>query len=1103
MGLRYVIAALALATLADHAVADSTPQGLPFSQNWTNTGLITTNDNWSAVPGIEGFLGQDIVTASGVDPQTVTGVSTLANDLDVIANQANPSTAIFGGVGEFEIANPVVAIAGSNTADAPYLLLNLNTTGQQAITVAYGLRDIDGSGDNSVQPVALQFRVGNTGAFTNVPAGFVADASSGPTLATLVTPVSATLPSTADNQPLVQVRVITTNAGGNDEYIGIDDINVTGTPIGQPNLTINDASVTEGNTGTRNAVFTVSLSSPAGAGGVSFTIATADDTATQGLDYVAQNLSAQTIAEGQSTYTFNVQVNGDEDVEGNETFLVVVSKITGAESNPETSTGTGTIIDDDAATTTLSIADPAAIAEGDTGTRAQNFIVTLGSPLAADVAFTATTSAGTATAADFTPLAASPFTISAGQTTATVPVAIIGDLADESAESYTLTIASSAPGVTLGQSTATGTINDDDDAPVEIHAIQGSGLRSPLAPGSGNGNGQVVITAGNVVTGIGPNGFSIQTPAVRSDPDPLTSQGLFVFTSTAPPASLAIGDVVTVKGAVAEFFNFTQITGAPVVLETGTDELPPPIVFDQDLPSRDPANLSCGPLLGNFECFEGMLVSVPAGVVNSGNQFFASDPVAEVFASAVGTRARREAGVRSGIAPPANPPTVPVWDGNPEVFEIDADRLIPANANRVIAGGSLFSAVGVIGFDFGAHELWPTSLDVVEETLPRPVPVPEQSRWLSVASFNVLRLCDTTAVPPTGQTTPADGCLMPTPTQADVTLKLGRISDYIRNVLRSPDVVGLQEVETLALAEQLATRIAADGGPIYTAFLAEGNDPGGIDVGYLVRGDRVTSVSVRQLGLADRINDPAGCSTQNPAPCVLHDRPPYLLRGTFSADGANYPFAVINNHLRSRGGVDSGSETARVRLKRFLQAQGVATFAQRFQTGQELEPANPTGSIATANVPLLVLGDMNAFEVTDGWADLVGVMAGTYDNAANELQLASNIVVPPMLQAANTVPLEERYSYMFVENFGNVQAQAPREVGNVQVLDHVLVNAVAQPRFRRAVFGRTNADAAETLRRTGLGAVGVSDHDAIVVYLDAAPDGIFSNGFEPQAPRQD
>src|SRR5262245_25006012 len=71
------------------AAANTSPQTLPFSQNWASTGLITTNDDWSGVPGIEGYLGQDITTGTATDPQTLLTSSLLPNDLDVIANQNN------------------------------------------------------------------------------------------------------------------------------------------------------------------------------------------------------------------------------------------------------------------------------------------------------------------------------------------------------------------------------------------------------------------------------------------------------------------------------------------------------------------------------------------------------------------------------------------------------------------------------------------------------------------------------------------------------------------------------------------------------------------------------------------------------------------------------------------------------------------------------------------------------------------------------------------------------------------------------------------------------------------------------------------------------
>jgi hypothetical protein len=116
--------------------ANNTPQPLPFTQNWTNTGLITTNDDWSAVPGIVGFLGNyDAASPPDVDPRTLLAPFA-TNDVDVIANQTNPDTLTAGGVAEFEIANPTIALQGSGTADAPHIVIYLNTTGQTNVRFA-------------------------------------------------------------------------------------------------------------------------------------------------------------------------------------------------------------------------------------------------------------------------------------------------------------------------------------------------------------------------------------------------------------------------------------------------------------------------------------------------------------------------------------------------------------------------------------------------------------------------------------------------------------------------------------------------------------------------------------------------------------------------------------------------------------------------------------------------------------------------------------------------------------------------------------------------------------------------------------------------------
>ncbi|HEX6126264.1 MAG TPA: DNA/RNA non-specific endonuclease [Pyrinomonadaceae bacterium] len=216
--------ALLVWTPATHA--DLVAQPVPFTQNWTNTGLITTDDDWSGVPGIIGYRGDNLTGGTGTDPRTLVADGS-ATPVDVNANQTDPNGFISGGVAEFEITNPVVALNGSGTADAPHIVINLSTSGTTAINVAYNIRDIDSSADDAIQQVNLQYRVGNTGNYINVTGGYVADATQANT-ATLVTPVSVPLPVAAENQPLVQLRIMTTNAVGNDEWVGIDDINITG-----------------------------------------------------------------------------------------------------------------------------------------------------------------------------------------------------------------------------------------------------------------------------------------------------------------------------------------------------------------------------------------------------------------------------------------------------------------------------------------------------------------------------------------------------------------------------------------------------------------------------------------------------------------------------------------------------------------------------------------------------------------------------------------------------------------------------------------------------------------------------------------------------------
>ena len=326
----------------------------PLLQAWTDTGVITGNDDWSRVPGIVGYLGQNVASGTGADPQTLTTDSSEPNDVDVIANQTSPDTLTTGGVAEFALSDPTVALQGSGTADAPNLVLYLDATGRRDVVVAFNARDLDGSADNAVQPIAVQYRI-DGGAWKNVAAGFVADAST-QNRSTQVTPVSVTLPAEANGAAGLQVRILTANAVGADEWIGIDDIAVSSASAvaGPPALSIADAGVVEGQTGTANLTFTVSLDAPAPAGGVTFDVSTADGTASAGSDYAATALTGLTIAAGATSTTVTVPVSGDRLAEANETFALRVTNVVGA--TVADGEATGTILNDDAAGTINGVA---------------------------------------------------------------------------------------------------------------------------------------------------------------------------------------------------------------------------------------------------------------------------------------------------------------------------------------------------------------------------------------------------------------------------------------------------------------------------------------------------------------------------------------------------------------------------------------------------------------------------------------------------------------------------------------------------------------------------------------------------------------------------
>lgn len=226
-----------------------------------------------------------------------------------------------------------------------------------------------------------------------------------------------------------------------------------------PVVSIEGVSVDEGNSGTKNAAFTVSLSRSA-AVPVTVKWTTGNGTATAGSDYTAGS-GTLTFAAGVTSQTINVAVKGDNAMESDETFTVELYQPSDARLG--TFTATGTIRNDEFPTVSLS---PAAVSvtEGNSGTTKAVFTVSLSRAAASPVTVKWATNNGTATAGSDYTSAIGTLTFATGVTSQTFTVAVAGDTAVESDETFTVELVQPS-GLTLGAANrATVTIKNDDTA---------------------------------------------------------------------------------------------------------------------------------------------------------------------------------------------------------------------------------------------------------------------------------------------------------------------------------------------------------------------------------------------------------------------------------------------------------------------------------------------------------------------------------------------------------------------------------------------------------------------------------------------------------------
>jgi len=570
--------------------------------------------------------------------------------------------------------------------------------------------------------------------------------------------------------------------------------------------------------------------------------------------------------------------------------------------------------------------------------------------------------------------------------------------------------------------------------PARIHEIQGAAHRSPLV-------GTSVSDVPGVVTELTFNGFWMQD----ADPDsnPATSEGIFVFTSSAP--AVAVGDAVTVSATVQEFrpggssnanLATTELSGPTVTVESSDNALPtatlvgpggrvpPAAVIDDDATGSVETSGSFDSDTDGidfWESMEGMRVQLDdAEVVGPTNQFN------EVPVVPSGSGVRTD---RGGVLLQSD-------DANPERVLLDTlGSLImpPAIVGDTVDG----SVTGVLDYNFGNFHMMLSTLPAYADGgTERESTEASGQRELSIASFNVENLDPN-----------------------DPPSQFAAMGSAIVNNLASPDLLSLEEIQdnngavndgTVAAGQtldRLVHAIQAAGGPTYQwrqinpENNADGGEPGGnIRVAFLFRTDRGLSFVDRPGGDATTATDvvvQGGRARLSVSPGRVDptngsfDNSRKPLVGEFKYRG--HTVFVIANHFNSKSGDDPlfGRFQPPVRdseEQRHAQATVVRGFVD------ELLAADPSAYVVVA-------GDLNDFE----FSETADILVGSGETALADLP--------------RELPTGDRYSYVFE--------------GNSQVLDHILLSPAATAVDHEYDTVHMNAEFPDQ----------ISDHDPQVVRL--------------------
>jgi predicted extracellular nuclease len=551
-----------------------------------------------------------------------------------------------------------------------------------------------------------------------------------------------------------------------------------------------------------------------------------------------------------------------------------------------------------------------------------------------------------------------------------------------------------------------------DPGPLRIHDLQGDAWISPHVDDE-------VTNVPGIVTAVrssgSSRGFWIQDP--KPDDDPVTSEGIFVFTSS---PTVRAGDSVLVSGTVRDYYplssgesvsttsnlSTTEINSSKVIVLAHDQQLPAaekitgsdlPDVYAPDLGGSSIEDTPLSPersVLDFWESHEGMRVEVDdTRVVGPSNQY------GEQYVTVKPEENRSYRGGTEILAEDRTP------TGRLEIAPIDGHAL-DVKVGDVITGAT----IGPVEWSsFGGYTVAATTVGTVQHNeLPAGVATAQTARQLAIATYNVENLAPT-----------------------DPTSKFAALADGIIDNLASPDIVALEEVQdndgatddgvvaanrTLA---KLTDAIVAAGGPRYAwreidpVDDKDGGQPGGnIRNAFLYNADRVSfvdrgSVTVDRSVTATVVARSKGAPALTLSPGRIDptnqvwtdSRKPLVGEFRFRKK----PVFVIANHFDSKGGDQNADGRYQYpkrtsEIQRSGQAAAVHSFVSKI-----------LGVDKSARV--VVVGDLNDYQFSPALSVLK-----TGSASGNDPAILTDLIT--------TLPVDQRYTYVYN--------------GISQVLDHIL-----------------------------------------------------------------